>query len=1449
MDDGQATLTRNTHDWVEPAHFSSAAHEERLMPPAWSEGPTDPTLLRDELLHELFERHVELHPNRPAILLGANVVTYAELDRRANRLARHLRAMGALRQAQDCAGAQERVAILLPRSSDVYIALLAVLKAGASYVPLDPEYPPDRVSYILGDCGVHTLITTSELAGPHAAAGRNVVLIDSHAAEISRQPVHRLTRDEIGASPLDLCYVIYTSGSTGRPKGVRIEHRSAAHLVRAEATLFDILPTDRVFQGFSIAFDASVEEVWLALANGAALIVGTQEMVRSGPALSGMLTEAGVTVLSCVPTLLSMMGVDVPTLRLLIVGGEACPADLVRRWCRPGLRMVNTYGPTEATVIATCGDLHPDRPVTIGRPIPNYQVYILDDCLQPVAAGETGELYIGGPGVSCGYVERPDLDAERFVVDPFSAGHAARLYRTGDLGAWTSDGDIEFRGRVDSQIKLRGFRIELTEVESALMHGPGVLAAAVTVREDSLGTQQLVGYLVPRHGESLDLNAVRRHARQQLPAYMVPSLLEVIDEIPTMPSGKVDRRLLPRLVAASTGSTSSPQASSPQPSSTNSAQAESAEIAAEAADGKLLFAWRALFAPLSVGPGDDFFLDLGGHSLLAARLVSGLRTDADFQDVSVTDIYNHPTIESLAAELSARRARSAPSRGSTASTSSPQAGSAQPGPDQAPRSAARESAAESTANRRRAFVRCGWAQLPGLYLLLAFASIQWLAPFLVYGAMVERGAAVLSAVAGSLSVLLCLYPVMLAVPVAAKWLLLGRIRAGSYPLWGWYYIRWWFVHHLLSMAPVSALAGTPFLAGYLRLLGARIGRGVYLGTDSFGAFDLLTIGAGSSIGYDASLLGYSVQEGWLHVGPITIGAGCFVGTRSALRPRSVMEDGSSLGDLSLLPEAGVVPRGEKWVGSPARLLHHAPAAAHLVESSRLKSAGFALLQAIGVFVLPVVYLSAIFPGVLLLYWAGRVGGEAGSLLASPVAALCFVVCLCLLIAGVKWALLGRVRPGRYPLASLFYLRKWFVDELVESSLEVLGPLYATLYLTPWYRLLGVKLGSGAEISTACAVTPDLLRVDDESFIADSACLGAPHVEGGVMTLAQTHVGRRSFIGNSAVLPSGSVVGDNTLIGVLSTSPLSGPGAAETDTSWLGSPAIYLPQRQASAAFSPQQTYSPSVWKWCQRLFIEYFRVTLPATIVIMLATLLIDSTIAIKDHLPVAALIAIYPLLLAACGLLAAGFVVAAKWALVGRYRPAEHPLWSTFVWRTELLTALHEYLADPMLVELLAGTPFISWFFRLLGARVGTGVFMETTALTEFDLIDIGDDVALNVDCTVQTHLFEDRVMKMSTVRIGADCSVGTGSVVLYDSEMGPRSRLGDLSLLMKGEALPAGTSWAGTPARRAEDSPRQHALPCGCCGSLKAAPSTDSAGSTGSTSSPQASSGWAPAAVGVAE
>ncbi len=319
--------------------------------PEISDPPHDPTLLRDELLHELFERTADLHSARPACITHDCTLTYAQLDARANRLAALLRTHGAK--------PGQYIALWLPRGRDVYITLLAILKTGAAYIPLDPDYPADRIAYILNDCRVTALVTVSNFAEKLPVPACPILALDRLATTLARQSPTRLTRNDTHTTPDHTAYVIYTSGSTGQPKGVPITHKSVCNLVRAEARIFSIQPSDRVYQGFSIAFDASIEEVWLAFFSGATLVVPTAEIARAGPALANFLIESRVTVLSCVPTLLAMLHEEVPSIRLLIFGGEVCPPDLVRKWSQPSRRIVNTYGPTEATVIATYADCTP----------------------------------------------------------------------------------------------------------------------------------------------------------------------------------------------------------------------------------------------------------------------------------------------------------------------------------------------------------------------------------------------------------------------------------------------------------------------------------------------------------------------------------------------------------------------------------------------------------------------------------------------------------------------------------------------------------------------------------------------------------------------------------------------------------------------------------------------------------------------------------------------------------------------------------------------------------------------------------------------------------------------------------------------------------------------------------------------------------------------------------
>jgi non-ribosomal peptide synthetase-like protein len=1307
-------------------------------------------------LNEIFEARADAAGDAAAVIFDGRTTTYSELERRANRIARHLRFRGVERGM--------RVAMLLPRTPDAYATLLGILKSGAAYVPLDPEWPRERCEFVLEDSGVAALVTMEALAEGYESWHGTLVRVDADRPAILVEDPGRLPRGEVGAGTRDLCYVIYTSGSTGRPKGVMVEHRSACHIVRAEGTIFGVGPGDRVWQGSSLAFDASVEEMWLALRSGAALVAATPAMCRAGPDLAPLLADAGVTVLSCVPTVASMLTGDVPTLRLMILGGEACPDRLFARFARPGLRIVNTYGPTEATVVATYADLLPHRRVTIGRAVPGYRVHVLDGALRPMPRGAPGEICIGGIGVARGYVGLPAKTAERFVRDPFAAAGEtdARLYRTGDVGRFDADGDLEFVGRVDGQVKVRGFRIELGEIEAALLEHEDVRAAACAVHDDAAGVQHLVAYVVPRDGP-VDASRLRARLARSLPAYMCPSSFETVGDLPRLTSGKLDR------------------ASLPPPSSAPDAGAGSVLTPRTDAERVLAAVWRDRLGLAPHSMHDDFFLDLGGHSLLAARMVSELRRDPRFVCVSVADVYAHPTIASLAAFLDA----AAPA------TTAPAA----PAPGR-------------EGDARRHFV-AGTVQALLIVPVFAVRAALWITPYVTYFLCRAADVSVPESLAWAAAAQAAVLPALLAVAVLAKWLLLGRIRPGRHRLWGAAYLRWWFVHSLVSALPLDYLAGTPLLPFVYRLLGAKIGRDVHLATEGIGAFDVVSIGDGACVDEYASLDAWAVVGGELVVAPIRVGRRAFVGTRSVLEPGAVVEDHARVEDLSLVAAGTCVPRGETWAGSPARRTGYARRATRAPRApGPVRLTALAVLYAALVCALPLVLALAVVPGIALLEWIGAAGRPLLCLAAVPLVGASFVVLITTEVVALKWLLVGRVRAGSHPVHGGFYVRSWIVDRLLALSLDVAAPLRATLYMAPWFRALGARLGRFVELSTATSATPDLLEIGDGGTVADEASLGAARVESGVLTVASTRIGRRAFVGNSAVVPSGTNLGDGSLLGVLSIVPRRPAESARPNAAWLGSPPILLLHREASAGWSESRTYEPPRKLVFGRAAFEILRITLPSAGFIVVTATVVGSAAALVGRVGLPLALALLPFVYVACCAAALAFVALAKWTLVGRYRPFVSPLWSWRVWRLELVNALYEFLASPLALEALHGTPFLPWYLRLLGARIGRRVYVDTTGFLEWDLVDVGDRAELGDDCVLQTHLFEDRVLKASAVRVGADCTVGTASVVLYDSEMEPGSRLGALSLLMKGERLPAGTAWAGVPAAsRAADGEEDEA------------------------------------------
>ncbi|MET0622456.1 MAG: amino acid adenylation domain-containing protein, partial [Pyrinomonadaceae bacterium] len=572
-------------------------------------------------VHELFEAQAARTPDALALVFGDTRVTYAELNARANRLARRLRALGV--------GPEEIVGLHFERSAEMVVAILAVLKAGGAYVPLDPAYPADRLAFMLEDSGARLLLTGRRLADPPHAGRARVVRVDDERQAVEGQSGANLAP---AATADNLAYCIYTSGSTGRPKGVMIAHRGVCNLAAAAARVFDVRPESRVLQFAPYSFDASVFEIFTALAAGAALVLAPRTTLMPGPALVELLREQAVTTVLFPPTVLAAMpDARLDALRALIAGGEECPPEVARRWA-DGRRFFNAYGPTETTVCATiveCADTSGKLP--IGLAMSNMEVYLLDGDLRPVPAGVVGELYVGGVGLARGYLHRPGLTAERFVPHPFGDVPGARLYRTGDLARFRPDGLMEHLGRGDRQVKVRGFRIELGEIESALAAHPEVREAAVVTHEEGPGDKRLVAYTTPAGETAPEADALRRYLKGRLPEYMIPSAFVSLERLPLTPSGKVDRQRLP-----------APGGARPQ--------LEQTYVAPRTALERMLCEmWRAILRVDEVGVHDNFF-DLGGDSIHAAIFINTLQKSLGAV-VSVIALFNAPDIASLCAYL------------------------------------------------------------------------------------------------------------------------------------------------------------------------------------------------------------------------------------------------------------------------------------------------------------------------------------------------------------------------------------------------------------------------------------------------------------------------------------------------------------------------------------------------------------------------------------------------------------------------------------------------------------------------------------------------------------------------------------------------------------------------------------------------------------------------------
>jgi non-ribosomal peptide synthetase-like protein len=1300
------------------------------------------------LLHEFFETQAARNPAKLAIEAPDGKLTYAELDARANTIAQWLRQQGV--------GRGTLVGLYLAKSHMLFAALLGILKAGAGYVPVDPKFPRERIEDIFADAGVRAVITETPLASDAAFGSAAVLMVDRDADLIAGLPGDPLPIDTERARPDDVCYVIYTSGSTGRPKGVMIAHRNAIAFVKTLASVYQVTADDRIYQGFSIAFDASVEELWAAFAIGGTLVVAPEDVARSPLDVADFITAHQVTYFSTVPTFLALIDRELPTVRLLVLGGEACMPELVARWAT-GRRLLNTYGPTETTVVATWAECVPGEAVTIGRALPGYQAYVLDEQMSPVGPGAEGELFIGGAGVALGYLNRPELTAERFIANPFShaAGADDRLYRTHDLVRLTHDGLLQFLGRIDGQVKIRGFRVELSEIEAVLMEFAGIRAATVNVVTAG-GLPEVAAYVIVDKADApLDRAAVAEMLRARLPEYMVPKYLDVADSLPTLTSGKVDRKQLPAPVELLKG-------------------ADRLYVAPESElEVAITQVWEACFRTSPISAEDDFFLDLGGHSLLAAQVVTQLRARFETSKISVRDIYKNRTVRILAARLLDLGVDLSGAEDTIGTEAVP--------------TEAELVFGTVPAWQRRLCVALQAVTVTALYGIYAMpvAYTVLMAVSVMNGSVEMSTALWLTTALG-----FAYWPSLLALSIAVKWLVIGRYRPGRYPVWGLYYLRWWLVNRIQALSWSHMFIGTPLMSLYFRALGAKVGRNVTVSTSLASAFDLIAIGEGSSIGVETHLLGYHVENGMLTIGRIDIGSDCFVGMHCGIGVGTRMGDQSRLDDMSTLGDGITMAPGDSRRGSPAM-----PADVDVPASAKSHPKAYrrflygilhvGLIYAMGYFLI----LSAA-PAVALVGFAlaegGALWGTAAAFAAVPVSIAWYVV----LLVGVKRICIGRVQAGIYPLESIAYLRYWFVSYLLSNTRSLLMPVYATIYLPTLLRLLGARIGRDAEISTVMHVTPDLLTVGAGSFLADACLVGGCRIHHGRFELRATRIGEKAFVGNSALVPGGSDVGDNALLGVLSA---PSPGRQVPDNErWLGAPAFALPQTQNDLSFAATQTYEPTRAARRSRAISDAIRVVLPGLIATASLAAFVAILVLAAHAWPMWAAVATVAPAATALAFASIATVAIIKRLLMGTFAPTVQPLWCRYVWNNEIVNGTYEATAETMMGPLL-GTPFVAMCVRMMGCRVGKWVFLDTTYFSEFDLVEIGDYAALNLGATIQTHLFEDRVMKADHLRIGTGCTVGNLAVILYGTIMERGSRLGPLSLLMKGETLPAESSWSG--------------------------------------------------------
>ena len=1315
---------------------------------------TDPTAT----VLDLFDRACAANADACALEVpGVARVSYSKLDRLSRQVATHLGAHLGTRASRDAV-----VAIALPRSDPwLYAAILGVMRAGAAYVAIDPAFPARQAAAILGDAGAVALIGAPGRLAAIAAEGAQVAAITPDDLAATEPSARRFASPGADA----LAYVIYTSGTTGKPKGVEIEHRSLLNLVAGDMAEFGLDAHDRVAQGSSASYDSSVEEMWLAWAVGAAVVVLDDETMRLGPDLLPWLVRERITVLCPPPTLLRTLGCDdpaqaLPAIRFLYVGGEALAPDLADLWSR-GRRLENGYGPTECTVTCLRATVRAGEPVTIGRAIPGSFAAVIDPddaALREITDDTQGELVVGGASLARGYRGQPETTAARFIEHP-SLG---RVYRTGDLVHRDARGEFHYHGRIDAQVKLRGYRIELGAVESRLAAHASVLEAACTVEGEG-AQRRLVAHVVPRAGASVDEKGLRAALARELPPYLVPAAIAPIARVPRTVGGKIDRRALPEVGARRGAGDAKPHAA---PATATERLMARAFAAALRQDGE-------------VSVEADLFDDLGLDSLTIAIAISRMRADDASCAATVRTAYEHRTVRAIARAVEAARARRpvAPRAAAT-----PAAGTPRPG--------------------LVTVLQAGFLAI----LLVALSQALWIPnagdalarPFAGGADDALLGATLVAILVAALAAAYTAATILLG--VAAKWILVGRVKPGRVRAWSLAHLRHWTAVRCVALMPWNLIEALGLAPVILSLLGARIGRGVHIHRGvrlNEGGWDLITLEDGATVGQDACLRAVELESGTLVFGRVTVRRNATLETRAGLSPGAELGEGSVLRALSNLA-AGARHDHMILDGVPAEPIAPAPRppAVGEVPSGAWRLAVAALLVAVlGVAIaLPWTLACWVFglsPASLhdtlfpvessFLPDAPGLARIAGATVAGAIGTV-LVQALCV-------RALGRPPHGPFPLGGVATLRMSLQSMLVEAAGKWLS---GTLMWPMWLNLAGARIGRGCEISTVTDVVPSTVEIGPETFFADGIYLGGPTLHAGTATIQPVTLGGSCFVGNHAVLPSGTRLARETLVGI-STRGSGLPD--EAGASWFGHPVFRLPRREIVEA--PRElTHDPPLVRRINRWLWELARFALPLGPVLLALVWFRAMELASATQSTAFFRLVTLPLgVLASLALLVLA-ILAMKWLLVGRVKPATHPLWSCWCSRWDFLyVAWGMWAAVPL--SFLEGTLMLVAYLRAMGCRIGRRALLGSgfAHVVDPDMLHFGDDVT--VQALFQAHTFEDRVLKVDHVHIRDGATVGANTVLLYGADIGAGAVVEPHSVVMKREVLVAGTRYEGVPTQ----------------------------------------------------